>query len=70
MKLRNTSGRVTCEWSQDCEYDLDMGAWNTLCGNTYSICEGDPKDNGMKFCCFCGLSLKQKPFVYKDEEVE
>lgn len=62
--------KISCEWSQDCEDDLDMGAWNTSCGGTFCVCEGDPAENNMWFCCYCGLRLIQKPFIYKDEEEE
>lgn len=42
-----------CRWLQD-----DDGVWDTACGNKYEITEGTPRDNHMKFCCFCGKALR------------
>lgn len=42
-----------CTWTED----GDM--WETTCGNAFSINDGTPKDNDMKFCCFCGKTLEE-----------
>ena len=43
----------SCEWSQD-----NDGNWTTECGGMFVINEGTPKDNDMRFCCYCGKPLK------------
>ncbi len=48
-----------CEWKED-----EDGNWGTSCGNLYCIIEGMPKENGMKFCCYCGKLLKE--IAYKE----
>ena len=46
----------TCEWTQESpEYDW----YNTECGGMWEFTEGGPKDNQMKFCCYCGKSLSE-----------
>lgn len=62
--------KLTCCWSQDTDDDSESGAWNTECGNAFSICDGTPSDNSMTFCCYCGFPIDQKPFTYKDEGEE
>lgn len=44
-----------CKWRQASgEYD---GEWDTDCGHTFWICEGTPKENGMRVCTYCGKKL-------------
>ena len=52
-----------CEWKQD-----DEGNWATGCGEMFSFFEDGPLENGMKFCCYCGLSLDQLPYDDGDED--
>lgn len=40
-----------CEWHQADEY------WTASCGLAWFIEEGNPADNGMKYCPQCGQSL-------------
>lgn len=44
-----------CQW----ELDENMGAWETSCGNAFTLETGDPKENGLKHCCYCGAELEQ-----------
>ena len=46
----------TCKWAPNEAYDGDC-YWETECGNAYSITEGTPADNKMKFCVYCGGKL-------------
>jgi hypothetical protein len=56
FKALGNEGPKTCEWKQD-----ENGAWWTDCGNGFEFNnEGSPKDNKMKFCCYCGKPLIQK----------
>ena len=41
-----------CEWKADSD-----GVYQTSCSNAFTFeCDG-PKDNGFKFCPYCGLRL-------------
>lgn len=51
-------GGSSCVWCQDGDYDSDT--WETGCGHCFTINDGTPKDNDMKFCCFCGGKLDQR----------
>lgn len=42
-----------CTWV----YDEWEDAWNTTCGEKFQLTEGTPKDNGMKYCCYCGSEI-------------
>ena len=42
-----------CKWTQD----ADDGSWDTDCGEKFCIEERTPKENGMRFCCYCGAEL-------------
>jgi len=47
-----------CRWTSD--YD---GIWTTSCKVTDWVFEhGTPRDNNMKFCPFCGKTLRQASF--------
>jgi len=45
-----------CQW-----ICTDDSSWITRCGNAFTIIEGTPEDNSMKFCCYCGGDLAAKP---------
>jgi hypothetical protein len=44
-----------CTWTED----ADIGAWDTECGHSFCLEDGTPKQNRMKFCCYCGQPLEQ-----------
>ena len=46
----------TCEWTQD---EPDSDAWNTNCGQLFTLNAGTPSQNRMAFCCYCGAPLKE-----------
>lgn len=48
--------RETCEWRQQDVLD-NSANWDTSCGNIFVLMEGNPTDNSMKFCCYCGKEL-------------
>jgi len=45
-----------CQWTYDEEHDV----YDTGCGEAFSITDGTPKENGMKFCTYCGKKLITK----------
>lgn len=46
----------TCEWS----YDETMDAYETDCDQAFCVNEGTPKENDMRFCCYCGKKLVER----------
>ena len=52
-----------CYWNQDGE---DCDTWATSCGHYFTINDGTPSDNSMKFCCYCGGSLREELYVDPD----
>lgn len=49
----------TCVWTQDSDMN---DVWGTSCGNAFLLNEGNPDDNKMEFCLYCGKPIKQHPF--------
>jgi len=49
--------KPSCVWKQD-----EDGNWDTACGDKHIYIDGTPKENGAKFCCYCGAKLKEVPF--------
>jgi hypothetical protein len=61
---------VHCEWKQDDDWDSSEN-WETSCGQAFVLTdEGPPSKHGFKFCCFCGRSLTEVPYVQEDDEDE
>lgn len=52
----------SCTWTLE---DPSDGAWGTECNNIFSLEDGTPSENRMRFCCFCGRPLLEQIF---DEE--
>lgn len=52
-RLRDETGR-SCHWRVD--HDTPE-VYETLCGNIFHLIDGNPADNKMKFCPFCGGRL-------------
>ena len=44
-----------CKWTQDDWH----GAYDTDCGQCFSINAGTLVENGMRFCCYCGKELEE-----------
>lgn len=44
-----------CQWVHD---DDDYDVWETKCGDLFILTEGTPRDNGMKFCPYCGKEIE------------
>lgn len=43
-----------------CRWTTDGDVWQTECGESFQFMECDgPKANSMKFCCYCGLPLRE-----------
>lgn len=53
-----------CHWSQDSE---DGDTWAAQCGRYFTINDGSPSDNEMRFCCFCGKPLVEIRFEDEHE---
>ena len=55
-----------CNWSQDGDETSD--AWATDCGRMFRLDDGDPFDNQMRHCCYCGKPLSIQAFLEPDED--
>ena len=51
--MSNTETKV-CHW----KHDDDTSSWDTTCDNKFQFTNDGPKENGMKFCPYCGGTLK------------
>ena len=47
----------SCRWTAD-----DEGNWDTQCEQKHVLIDGGPKDNQMRFCCYCGGALVERPY--------
>ena len=45
---------LLCGWNSD-----DDGTYHTGCGQLFVLNDGTPRENGMRFCCYCGGGLRQ-----------
>ena len=43
-----------CEWRED-----ENGTWRTGCGESFEFVVGGPRDNGARYCQYCGATLVQ-----------
>ena len=52
-----------CVWQEK-----EEGAyWETQCGHAFTFIAGDPDDNGMIYCAYCGRRLNQIVITREDE---
>lgn len=49
-------GATSCAW----EHDIWADYWDTACGHAFTLTTDGPRENGMKFCPYCGRPLKAK----------
>lgn len=52
--LQSKSEEV-CEWKL---FDEETNAYNTTCGGAFWFNDVSPKDNGFKYCPYCGRKIK------------
>lgn len=57
---------MSCEWRQE---DDDGDTWSTECNNAFTLNDGTPADNNMKFCCYCSQILVSVPYEREDEQL-
>lgn len=53
-KSKAEAKKPACEWRN---VDCGDGYFETSCGEAFSLNEGSPSENNMKFCPFCGLRI-------------
>ena len=46
-----------CKWTPEAHPDFCDGTYDTACGHAFTIIEGTPRDNQMRFCPFCGNGI-------------
>lgn len=53
-----------CAWTRE---DSEYGCYNTECGHTFELNDGDLDSNGFKFCYSCGGKIKEKAMEVQGE---
>lgn len=51
------SAPSSCTWT----YNDDSFAWDTTCSESFLLMDDGPKENCMKFCCYCSKPIIQAP---------
>jgi len=51
------TNKKVCLWTEVSD-DWDIH-WDTACHHVFCFIEASPKENGMKFCCYCGKKLRE-----------
>ncbi len=51
---------LQCVWTAMDLRDMS-GHYDTKCGEAHTLMEGTPKENRMRFCCYCGHELIESP---------
>ena len=62
-QLTPSARAKSCHWVQ--QYPDEESSWVSSCGVTYTFTNGDPEDNGHKYCHKCG-----KPLIVDDREAD
>lgn len=57
---------IFCKWEEENGYDSD-GTYETQCDNMFTILEGNPKNNGFKYCPYCSGIIVETIKENKDE---
>lgn len=65
LRAQLAEAKAECEWMNE-EASEDGNSWGTQCGHVFYLEDGDPESNCMKFCPFCGGSLRR--VFHKDQE--
>ena len=56
-KASDASQEAACHWSYGSKFDEFDNVWESDCGEQWEFIDGDPGENGMKFCHNCGRLL-------------
>ena len=60
----HTEPEDECNWTQE-DWDSDM--WSGSCGACWSLNDGTPEENDMKYCTNCGKRLVQHIWQQEDK---
>jgi hypothetical protein len=52
----------TCLWREDFD-----GNYDTDCGQAFTMIDGTPTENNMRFCCYCGSVLFEVKYQPAEE---
>jgi len=66
---RNRLMKMAIEMSQALERSDGVGEdhWDTSCHHRFTLNDGTPSENRMKFCCYCGKPLNEHIAVAEEE---
>jgi len=54
LRIETMTKSNTCAWKM---VDSDYNIWETDCGESFVLEDGTPKENKLRYCCFCGRKL-------------
>lgn len=54
--MESENQTTACHWRLD---DPDRGIWETGCGHAFQFTADGPRENGARFCCYCGKRLEE-----------
>lgn len=54
--MPNINSMEFCIWDQE---DDDMEQWHSSCNELFTLNDGGPKSNRMKYCPFCGKPISE-----------
>lgn len=60
QKIKNLIGKNAelCAESETCQWQADSdGNYSTSCGETFTLIDGTPSENCMRYCCYCGKKV-------------
>lgn len=55
--------KTECIWKEEKGLDTD-GVYQTGCDNMFTIMEGNPKDNGFKYCPYCAGTIVEESAIF------
>lgn len=58
-----TSEPTRCVWTED-----EDGVWHTACGEAFQWQTCGPRENGARFCCYCGGMLEAVHYVEEEDD--
>lgn len=58
MARRKKPSGPTCQWKMNDPYEGDF--YGTSCGEAFTLIDGTPTENKMRFCPYCGRRIQER----------